>query len=187
MACVVLASGQSKRFGTQDKLCADLCGKPVLSHVLDTAKSVGFGALFCTAKELGADDINWVENKNPELGQGHALRLGLQAVQAKGWTSCAVILGDMPLVTSSYLENMVDKFTLDQCLISVSESIRMPPGIFNQAAIDIILSQNSASGARTIFERLDLELVDLDAESAQDVDTPEDMARVTRIMKSRKT
>ena len=187
IACVILASGLSRRFGSPDKLFADLCGKPVLTHVLDTAKSVGFGAIFCVAKNTGSDEINWMENKNPEQGQGHALRLGLQAAQEKGWQSCAVMLGDMPLVTAVYLKNMIDKFDLNQNLISVSLSVRMPPAIFNQAGMDLILSQNVAVTARNIFDELNPQMIDLDAESAQDVDTTEDLFRVSQVMKTRNT
>ena len=43
MACVVLASGLSERFGKTDKLCAELGGRPILSHVLDTAAELQFG------------------------------------------------------------------------------------------------------------------------------------------------
>ena len=185
IACVILASGLSERFGLIDKLSADLFGKPILSHVLDRANSVGFGQVFCVAKEKGSDEINWVENKNPEQGQGHALRLGLQSAQEKGWQSCAVMLGDMPLVSSAHLQKMIDKFDVNQNLISVCESIRMPPAIFNQAGMDLIISQNSAVTARAIFDELNPQMIDLDAESAQDVDTPEDLFRVSQAMKTR--
>ena len=185
IACVILASGLSERFGLTDKLSADLFGKPILSHVLDRANSVGFGQVFCVAKEKGSDEINWVENKNPEQGQGHALRLGLQSAQEKGWQSCAVMLGDMPLVSSAHLQKMIDKFDVNQNLISVCESIRMPPAIFNQAGMDLIISQNSAVTARAIFDELNPQMIDLDTESAQDVDTPEDLFRVSQAMKTR--
>ena len=61
----------------------------------------------------------------------------------------------------------------------------MPPAIFNQAGMDLIISQNSAVTARAIFDELNPQMIDLDAESAQDVDTPEDLFRVSQAMKTR--
>ncbi|MBR0163647.1 MAG: nucleotidyltransferase family protein [Lachnospiraceae bacterium] len=40
IGCVVMAAGASKRFGKENKLLADLAGKPVLSHVLDMLREV---------------------------------------------------------------------------------------------------------------------------------------------------
>lgn len=186
MACVVLASGLSERFGSADKLSADLCGQSVLSHVLETANAAGFGEIFCVSKATASDELTWVENKYPQGGQGHALRLGLRAARESGWETCAVILGDMPLVSQAYLKKLIRKSNVNQSIISVSESIKMPPAIFNQDAIDMILSDTSSVGARILFEYLNLATVQLDTDSAQDVDTPEDLTRVTRMMKASK-
>ena len=186
IACIVLASGLSERFGEEDKLTANLCGKPVLSHVLETASAVGFGEIFCVSKAVDADGFTWVKNENPQDGQGHALRLGLRAARKFGWDKCVVMLGDMPLVSQTYLKKLIEKNTVNQSIISISEFIRMPPAIFNRSAIDIIISQNSPVGARSLFENLNLETLQLDADAAQDVDTPEDLARMTRMMKARK-
>jgi len=57
IACIVLASGLSERFGEPDKLSADLCGKPVLSYVLDTARAVGFGEIFCVSQTQSVDGM----------------------------------------------------------------------------------------------------------------------------------
>lgn len=186
MACIVLASGLSERFGTEDKLSADLCGQSVLSHVLETASAVGFGEIFCVSQARGGDGFTWVKNEKPQDGQGHALRLGLRVARKSGWDSCAVMLGDMPLISKLYLKKLIEKNTKNQSIISISKSIRMPPAVFNRDAIDIILSQNSVVGARNIFDRLNLVTVQLDADAAQDVDTPEDLTRVARMMKARK-
>jgi len=180
-----LASGLSERFGELDKLSADVCGKPVLAHVLDTAGVVGFGDIFCVSKTGEVDGVTLVKNNHPEYGQGHALRLGLAAVRKSGWEICVILLGDMPLVTSSYIKTLIGKIQENQCVVSFSESIRMPPAIFNAAAMDIILSQETALGARDLFDLLKPEIIELDAFAAHDVDTPADLARVMQMMKAR--
>jgi len=186
-ACVVLASGLSERFGPPDKLAADLCGKSVLSRVLDIASGAGFGGIFLVSRIKAAGGISWVENKNPEAGQGHALRLGLSAAREKGWNKCAILLGDMPLVPVSHVKNLIEKSYNNQSVISFSESMRLPPAVFIAKDIDIILSQNSAFGARELFDRINPATVPLEKTAALDVDTPEDLARVVQIMEARKT
>ena len=187
IACVVLASGLSKRFGDVDKLSVDLCGKPVLFHVLDVASAVGFGEIFVVSKTKVVDEPIWVKNENPEYGQGHTLRLGLGAAQASGWEACMVLLGDMPLISSSHINQLLQKSEFNQSIVSLNESTRMPPALFNGEAIDMILSQKSALGGRALFDALEPMTVKLDGDAARDVDTPEDLASVARIMEARRT
>lgn len=186
VACIILASGLSERFGAQDKLSADLCGKPVLSYVLDTAQSVGFGEIFCVSRMPDIDGARLVKNDCPECGQGHAVGLGLEAARKSGWETCVIMLGDMPLIELSYIKKLIEKLTYNQCVMSESKSIRMPPAGFKSTAIDLILSQELASGTREIFDQLNPATLQLDADAALDVDTPADLARVARIMEARK-
>jgi len=186
MACVILASGLSERFGQSDKLRAELGGRPILSHVLDTAAELQFGELFCVSQTQGKEGVTWVTNENPEYGQGYALKLGLKAVRDSGWSSCILMLGDMPLVSPSHLQNMIKKNHVKQMLVSICGTARMPPALFKKSALDMILEENSAIRGQVLFERLNPETVQLNPEDALDVDTPEDLVEVARILMSRK-
>lgn len=186
-ACVVLASGLSARFGAADKLQANLCGKPVLRHVLEGVKSVGFGENFIVSQGQPPQNFTFVKNTNPESGQGHALRLGLTAAHKAGWDCIAVVLGDMPLITGSHLQAMLHKIEGNSTAVSVFRNQKMPPAVFQGEAISMILDSKSAAGARSIFSQLKPVTVSISAEEALDVDTPEDLARVAAIMKARKT
>lgn len=186
IACIILASGLSQRFGEADKLEADLCGKTVLSHVIETAKQVGFGKIYVVSNRSLSGEYRVVKNENPKAGQGHALRLGLSSACKSDWEYCLILLGDMPLISSTYLKNMISKNTEKQSVISLCESTRMPPAMFNKDAIDKILSLEPSKGAREIFDKIDLQTVKLPPEQALDVDTPEDLTRVAKIMRARK-
>lgn len=187
VACVVLASGLSQRFGGTDKLQAELCGKAVLDYVLETVTSVGFGENFIVSQKSSPQGFTQVVNNDPESGQGHALRLGLGAAKAAGWDSIAVILGDMPLVEPSHLWQMIEKIGTNHAVASVFGDQKMPPALFRGTAVTEILTDRSSVGARTIFHRLNPVTVPFSAEAALDVDTPEDLARVAAIMKARTT
>lgn len=185
VACIILASGLSRRYGGGDKLKADLCGKSVLSHVMDMASQVGFGEKFLVSNDASAAGFTQIRNDNPEAGQGYALRLGLRTAREAGWESCLILLGDMPVVKTTYLKKMILKYNKKQSIISVSESIRMPPALLSDGAANRILSEKPTDGARELFDSLDHITVEMDAESALDVDTPADLARVRDIMKAR--
>lgn len=185
VACIILASGLSQRFGKADKLGADLCGKSVLSHVMEMADQVGFGEIFLVSNNADISRFTRIPNNSPEDGQGYALRLGLRTAKEAGWESCSIVLGDMPLVKTTYLESMILKCNKKQSVISIHESIRMPPALFSVEAVDRILSESTTDGARKLFDSIDHVTVELDAESALDVDTPADLARVQDIMRAR--
>lgn len=187
IACVVLASGLSRRFGSEDKLSAQLQGIPLLNHALQAIELIRFGQVYIVAKSEGTGHAKWIVNSAPELGQGHALRLGLKAVKTDGWKTVVVMLGDMPMVSTDNVRKLIDESRGNQSVISMSGSTRLPPALFNEAAIDLILSQKSGLGAKVIFDQLDLKAVPISVEAAMDVDTPEDLARVSAILKARQS
>ena len=186
-ACVVLASGLSQRFGALDKLEAKLCDKSVLGHVFETIEAVGFGEIFVLTQKQSEGRFTWVVNSSPEDGQGHALRLGLASARSAGWETICVVLGDMPLVQTSHLQLLLGKLEGKSAVVSACKEQTMPPAIFREEAIDLILSDQSQSGARTILGQLKPVIVPICEEAALDVDTPEDLIRVRRIMESRYT
>ena len=91
----------------------------------------------------------------------------------------------MPLVEPSHLWRMIEKIGGDHAVVSVVGDQKMPPAMFQGAAVTKILADRSSVGARTIFHRLNPVTVPFSAEAALDVDTPEDLARVAAIMKAR--
>lgn len=185
VACVVLASGLSERFGKSNKLESPLCGKPVLEHVLETVTAVGFGEVFLVSRSSHSGDFVVVKNETPELGQGHALRIGLNAARTKGWHQVSVVLGDMPLVSSVHVKAVVQNLQSSLSVISKSEGRRMPPAAFCATAIDKILGSETKSTARALFDQLNLLTVPMTVEEALDVDTPEDLVTVEAIIRGR--
>jgi molybdenum cofactor cytidylyltransferase len=102
VAAMVLAAGSSSRFGAP-KLLAQLDGRPVLQHVLDTLAAVGSVEVIVV---LGshADDvearITWrterrIRNPRPEDGLASSLRLGLAAMRPD-IEAVLIALGDQP-------------------------------------------------------------------------------------------
>lgn len=111
---VVLAAGQGKRMRSPlPKVLHPLAGRPLISHVLDTARALGpqricvvyghGGAML--PETVGAPDLVFVRQE-PQLGTGHALAQALPELDAKGVT--LVLYGDVPLIGLDTLKRMLD-------------------------------------------------------------------------------
>jgi len=113
MQVVVLAAGQGKRMrSVLPKVLQPLAGKPMLSHVLDTARALGsekicvvYGHGGETVREaLDAPDLAWAL-QSPQLGTGHAVQ---QAMPYLDDGHLALVLyGDVPLISENTLRRLV--------------------------------------------------------------------------------
>jgi len=106
---VILAAGQGKRMHSDlPKVLHPLAGRPLLAHVLDTARSLGPSCV-CVVyghggervrETIGGDAIAWVRQE-PQLGTGHALQQALPALGPDAQT--LVLYGDVPLTRAETL------------------------------------------------------------------------------------
>jgi bifunctional UDP-N-acetylglucosamine pyrophosphorylase/glucosamine-1-phosphate N-acetyltransferase len=114
MNIVILAAGMGKRMNSAlPKVLHPLAGKPLLSHVIDTARTlkptrlvvvVGHGAERVQAA-VGAPDVQFAVQEQ-QLGTGHAVQQALPLVDPAVPT--LVLYGDVPLTRASTLERLVD-------------------------------------------------------------------------------
>ncbi|WP_148713863.1 bifunctional UDP-N-acetylglucosamine diphosphorylase/glucosamine-1-phosphate N-acetyltransferase GlmU [Chitinolyticbacter meiyuanensis] len=111
---VVLAAGQGKRmYSKLPKVLHRLAGKPLLGHVLDTARQLdpsrlivvfGHGGDQVQAAFVGQDDLGWAHQAQ-QLGTGHALQ---QAVPQLDGDVTLMLYGDVPLTRLSTLRALLD-------------------------------------------------------------------------------
>ena len=110
---VILAAGQGTRMKSAlPKVIHDLAGRPLIKHVIDTAKAIepdkiivvhGHGGE--TVKETIIDDgLHWVEQAQ-QLGTGHAVEQALPALE--GVDKVLVLYGDVPLIKHSTLNHLL--------------------------------------------------------------------------------
>jgi bifunctional UDP-N-acetylglucosamine pyrophosphorylase / glucosamine-1-phosphate N-acetyltransferase len=114
MNIVILAAGTGKRMRSAlPKVLHPLAGRPLLSHVIDTARSleptrlvvvIGHGAEQVRAA-VGAPDVQFAVQEK-QLGTGHAVQQALPLVDPSVPT--LVLYGDVPLTRASTLKRLVD-------------------------------------------------------------------------------
>ena len=115
MNVVILAAGMGKRMQSDlPKVLHPLAGKPLLSHVVDTARQLnpsrvcvvyGHGGDLVPT-QLAAEDVRFVLQA-PQLGTGHAVMQAAAALDDEAPT--LVLYGDVPLTSHQTLQTLVDK------------------------------------------------------------------------------
>ena len=115
MNIVILAAGQGKRMHSDlPKVLHALAGKPLLSHVLETARAAaGDSGRICVVYGHGGEavpaalpgaDVTWVKQV-PQLGTGHAVLQALPHLDRAEPT--LVLCGDVPLIRPETLSRLI--------------------------------------------------------------------------------
>jgi bifunctional UDP-N-acetylglucosamine pyrophosphorylase/glucosamine-1-phosphate N-acetyltransferase len=115
MNVVILAAGMGKRMQSAlPKVLHPLAGKPLLQHVLDTARSLSASQL-CVIYGHGAAAVQALLAKQPQpvatalqekqLGTGHAVMQGLPELDDNVPT--LILYGDVPLTTTASLQALI--------------------------------------------------------------------------------
>lgn len=110
---VILAAGLGKRMRSAlPKVLHPLAGKPLLMHVLETARALspkricvvyGHGGE-AVPQAIADETITWVL-QSPQLGTGHAVMQALTHLDSEGKT--LVLYGDVPLISVGALRKLL--------------------------------------------------------------------------------
>jgi len=127
---VILAAGKGTRmFSAKPKVLHLLAGRPLLSHVVRTARSLkpqrivivyGFGGEQ-VRQALGEADLIFVEQE-PQLGTAHAVQQALPHLTAQ---NTLVLYGDVPLIAPATLQRALND---DDGLLLITASPQDPAG-----------------------------------------------------------
>jgi len=111
---VILAAGKGTRMQSAlPKVLHRIAGRPLVSHVIAAAQTAanaktivvtGFGADQVKA-ELGTSASYFI-NQSQQLGTGHAVQTALPHIRDN--SQVLVLYGDVPLISSSTIEKMLD-------------------------------------------------------------------------------
>ncbi|MBK1643074.1 UDP-N-acetylglucosamine diphosphorylase/glucosamine-1-phosphate N-acetyltransferase [Thiocapsa imhoffii] len=114
LGVVILAAGLGKRMQSSlPKVLHPLAGRPLLDHVLETARGLAAEAIVIVhghggelVRERLADaDCRWVV-QHPQLGTGHAVMQALPIVN--DMDRILILYGDVPLITVATLQRLLE-------------------------------------------------------------------------------
>jgi bifunctional UDP-N-acetylglucosamine pyrophosphorylase/glucosamine-1-phosphate N-acetyltransferase len=156
MNVVILAAGMGKRMQSAlPKVLHPLAGKPLVTHVIDTARALN-PAKLCVIYGHGGDllpetlkgnDLSFARQE-PQLGTGHAVAQAVPILDDDAPT--LILYGDVPLITQQSLQRLLDIAGRDKLSI-LTVTLDNPTGYGR------IVRENARSGGniRRIVEQKD--------------------------------
>ena len=109
----VMAAGKGTRMKSDlAKVLHPLAGRPLIAHVLETARAAGIGRIVVVVGHqrdavraaVAADDLSFAVQE-PQLGTGHAVMQAAPLLREGGYT--VVLSGDVPLLTAATVRRLI--------------------------------------------------------------------------------
>jgi molybdenum cofactor cytidylyltransferase len=205
IAAIVLAAGQSARFG-QPKQLLDWHGQPFVRAVAQNALDAGLSPVVvvtgANAEKVGAAvmdmDVKVVKNDEWNNGQASSIKVGvlslpsasLRATSPKspgfeeGWGAvggAVFLLADQPQITSAVIRALVEKHAegLYPIVAPMVLDRRANPVLFDRGTFSDLTTLEGDVGGRAIFHKHRVEYLPWHDDSLLlDVDTPEHYQRL---------
>lgn len=183
IAAILLAAGQSRRFGPNDKLLAPLVGEPLALHAARRIVELAPGRRIAVchaadnvlARQLAALDFEIVVNPDPERGLSHSLARGIGEAAQGAQAAALVCLADMPFVTTVHLRALLARFDMAEAPVvgSTNGRVAMPPALFARALFDRLTASSGDRGGQALLTGA--ALVAASARALADIDRPADL------------
>jgi molybdenum cofactor cytidylyltransferase len=177
---ILLAAGQSRRFGVANKLLAPLTGKPLVMHAaetmlqLDLTHNVAVVAAADVADQLTGFEIVRVDGGQRDMAQNIAA--GVRLAVNHDADQILIALGDMPFVPQSHFEALLHRNQGDEATASSDGNVLMPPACFSKRYFAQLLSLSGDQGAAQIIKALPARSIIIAThQELRDVDFPGDI------------
>jgi molybdenum cofactor cytidylyltransferase len=187
---IVLAAGRSSRMPGSQKLLLDIDGVPMVRHVLEAASE---GGCHQTVVVYAEEDVRraidgraeLVFNARSSTGMASSLHVGLRAMRPE-IEGAMVLLGDQPLVGARTVATLLRAWRREGSRPAVAtsqgESEWAPPVILARELWADIFKLKGDAGARQVLHGRP-ELLDVVPAPGRpdDIDTPDDYAKIVRL------
>ena len=175
---VILAAGQGSRMKSAlPKVLHRIAGKPMLHHVMDTARKLGaegiHGVIGHGADQVKAitpaEDVQWALQEQ-QLGTGHAVAQALPALPDDA--RVLVLYGDVPLTRPETLDALVSQVSEDS-LGLLTVTLKNPDGygriLRNEAGqVAAIVEQKDATDAQQAITEVNTGILAVSARHLKD-------------------
>jgi molybdenum cofactor cytidylyltransferase len=189
VCAIVLAAGESKRFGQSNKLFAEVDGVPILERVVAVLSSCGFGEIIMvtgadhedTLSLLDGYGVRFVRNLNWADGMGSSLARGAAAVDESRFAGVSVCLGDLPALETGVVREIVRAFfdeAKSRIVVPVYQGSRGHPVIFPIRLISDLKGLSGDMGAKAVILKYGESVKEIAVKSEgvlKDVDTRKDL------------
>lgn len=189
VGAVLLAAGQSERFGPENKLLATVDGRSVVRAAARTLRAAPFDDLVAVVGHDAAavsavlpEEFGLRHNDRYAAGQHTSVRVGVAAAQKAGWDGALFALGDMPAVAPATIDALLESFIggSGTIVIPTEGGRRGNPVLFGASHFDALAEVAGDRGGRELIAtHPDVVRVPVDdAGIHRDIDRPEDLRSV---------
>ena len=182
---VILGAGKSSRMGSENKLLADINGKPMILRVVEAANGSKIDKTFLVTghqRELiqtatKAENIQFVHNPNFSEGLSSSIKSVKHQLNSDV-DGVIVCLGDMPGITSAHINTLINTFEDNSnrhIFIPILNGKRGNPVLWSNKYFSLLCSLTGDMGARAIFESHSNDILEVEINDDAihtDLDTP---------------
>ncbi|MDQ8199092.1 nucleotidyltransferase family protein [Pelagicoccus enzymogenes] len=186
LGAVVLAAGQSRRFGVANKLLHVVDGEPLLARVLaafeglDLAEVVVVTGYQANRIEplLEGRKLRSVFNASFEEGMGSSLACGVRSLEDAGLDGLLLSLGDLPRLKRQHVARVIQAFQRKggEAIVQPRfQGVRGHPVCFPKRCLESLKALSGDQGAREVLatEGDSVVFLDMDDDACvRDMDTP---------------
>lgn len=206
-AGIVLAAGKGSRMGGFKLGTELLPGMPLGSFALLAAMSSRLDPIIVVVRE--GDSLSWLPEigaagagpagsrvriavcPDADEGMSRSIRCGLDVISRDGGFPAAamILLGDQPLVTSTWIDRLIAAFEADPALDYVASGDGrnvMPPMLLSRTLYPRLRTLEGDKGAREVLSSREVRGIVLQAGEASrlwDADTKEDLIKIRQYLK----
>jgi molybdenum cofactor cytidylyltransferase len=189
IAGLLLAAGGARRFGTQ-KLVAPLNDEPLVRHAArvlvastDVVTAVVGNDAGVVRSALNDLDVTIVENTEWRGGLASSLRRGVVALPPDA-DAVVIALGDQPGIDAEIIRAVIARWRSGGCAIVAARyaGVQGHPVLFDRSLFGELVELDGDRGAKPVIDRVRdrVAFVDVQSPAPRDVDTPGDLAAISR-------
>jgi molybdenum cofactor cytidylyltransferase len=195
VGAIVLAAGSGTRMPGSEKLLLEVDGKTMVRHAMESASEGGCHQVVVVysssdVRDALEGDAELVHNPKAKTGMASSLQVGLKAMRRE-IEAAVIILGDQPLVGSRTIAALMRAWRREgsrpAVAVAQSKGEWTPPVVLARELWEDLMALKGDAGARQVLQGHP-ELIDIVPAPGRpdDIDTPEDYAKIVRLFPRRK-
>jgi CTP:molybdopterin cytidylyltransferase MocA len=176
---VLLAAGQSRRFGPDDKLLAPLNGLPLVRYAANAMIDIELTERIAVVSNLAVANVLCdfkVLSVPPGMQMAESLHSAVRVAQQLGADTMLVVLGDMPRIAAQHLRALVAASSPTMAAASGDGERRAPPACFPSSMFPALLDLTGDCGARVMLAHMsDNQVIQMPKGTLDDIDVLSDL------------